>query len=98
MTADPRLLPEARVLSDVSYNEVFQMADHGAKVIHAKAVEIAMRGNVPLIVRNTMSDAAGTRISSDISEHGGRHTGCAFQHRVHRRQGAGEGGGYHAVG
>lgn len=67
MTADPRLLPEARVLSDVSYNEVFQMADHGAKVIHAKAVEIAMRGNVPLIVRNTMSDAAGTRISSDIS-------------------------------
>jgi aspartate kinase len=66
MTADPRLLPEARVLSDVSYNEVFQMADNGAKVIHAKAVEIAMRGNVPLIVRNTMSDAAGTRISSDI--------------------------------
>jgi aspartate kinase len=67
MTADPHLLPEARVLSDVSYNEVFQMADHGAKVIHPRAVEIAMRGNVPLIVRNTMSEAAGTRISSDIS-------------------------------
>lgn len=67
MTADPRLLPEARVISDVSYNEVFQMADHGAKVIHPRAVEIAMRGNVPLIVRNTMSDAAGTRISSDAS-------------------------------
>jgi aspartate kinase len=68
MTADPRLLPEARVLSDVSYNEVFQMADHGAKVIHPKAVEIAMRGNVPLIVRNTMSDAAGTRISSNVPD------------------------------
>jgi len=68
MTADPRLLPEARVLPDVSYGEVFQMADHGAKVIHAKAVEIAMRGNVPLIVRNTMSDAAGTRISSNVPE------------------------------
>lgn len=67
MTADPRLLPEARVISDVSYNDVFQMADHGAKVIHPKAVEIAMRGNVPLIVRNTIGDAAGTRISSDIS-------------------------------
>ncbi len=67
MTADPRLLPEARVISDVTYNEVFQMADHGAKVIHPRAVEIAMRGNVPLIVRNTMSDSVGTRISSDIS-------------------------------
>lgn len=67
MTADPRLLPEARVISDVSYNEVFQLADHGAKVIHPKAVEIAMRGNVPLIVRNTMNDAAGTRISSDVA-------------------------------
>ena len=65
MTADPRLLPEARVISDVSYNEVFQMADHGAKVIHPRAVEIAMRGNVPLIVRNTASDATGTRISAD---------------------------------
>jgi aspartate kinase len=68
MTADPRLLPEARVLPDVSYDEVFQMADHGAKVIHAKAVEIAMRGNVPLIVRNTMSDAAGTRISTGAQD------------------------------
>ncbi len=67
MTADPRLLPEARVISDVSYNEVFQMADHGAKVIHPKAVEIAMRGNVPLIVRNTANDATGTRISAVVS-------------------------------
>lgn len=67
MTADPRLLPEARVIADVSYNEVFQMADQGAKVIHPKAVEIAMRGNVPLIVRNTMTDHTGTRISSDVA-------------------------------
>ena len=66
MTADPRLLPEARVIPDVSYGEVFQMADHGAKVIHPKAVEIAMRGNVPLIVRNTASDATGTRISAEV--------------------------------
>jgi aspartate kinase len=65
MTADPRLLPEARVIKGVSYNEVFQMADHGARVIHPRAVEIAMRGNVPLIVRNTAGDASGTRISAD---------------------------------
>ncbi len=70
MTADPRLVPEAKVIPDASYNEVFQMADHGAKVIHAKAVEAAMRGNVPLIVRNTMSDASGTRIFSVLPDSG----------------------------
>ena len=68
MTADPRMVPDARVLPQVSYNDVFQMADHGAKVIHPRAVEIAMRGNVPLIVRNTMNESAGTRISSDREE------------------------------
>ena len=67
MTADPRLLAQARIISDVSYNEVFQMADHGAKVIHTKAVEIAMSGNVPLIIRNTGNDTKGTRISSASS-------------------------------
>ncbi len=68
MTADPRMVPDARVLPQVSYNEVFQMADHGAKVIHPRAVEIAMRGNVPLIVRNTVGECAGTRISADREE------------------------------
>ncbi len=70
MTADPRLVPEAKVIHDASYNEVFQMADHGAKVIHAKAVEAAMRGNVPLIVRNTMNVTAGTRIFSVLPDSG----------------------------
>ncbi|MDD4797462.1 MAG: aspartate kinase [Eubacteriales bacterium] len=64
MTADPALLPEARVLSGVSYAEVFQMADNGAKVIHPKAVELAMRGNIPLVVRNTFNEKPGTRISN----------------------------------
>ncbi len=65
MTADPGLLPEARVISNVSYSELFQMADHGAKVIHPKAVEIAMQGNIPLIIRNTANDKQGTKISAE---------------------------------
>lgn len=64
MTTDPRLVSSARVIDQLSYAEVFQMADEGANVIHPMAVEAAMRGNVPLIVRNTFSDAPGTRISS----------------------------------
>ena len=94
MTADPRLLPEARVISDVSYNEVFQMADHGAKVIHTKAVEIAMRGNVPLVVRNTSNNRAGTRISARFTRAEQGYRRCAFGHCVCGRPGAGKSGGH----
>lgn len=65
MTADPRIVPEAKVIDKISYSEVFQFADQGAKVIHPRAVEYAMRGNVPLYIKNTMSSAAGTIINSN---------------------------------
>ena len=40
MTADPRIVAEATLIKEISYNEVFQFADQGAKVIHPRAVEI----------------------------------------------------------
>ena len=64
MTADPRMVPNASVLQHISYNEVFQMADQGAKVIHPKAVEIAMSSNIPIIIKNTNGNSPGTIISS----------------------------------
>lgn len=63
MTADPRIVSNAHILKRISYNEVFQLAEQGAKVIHPRAVEIAMRGNIPLIIKNTMSDSPGTIIT-----------------------------------
>lgn len=65
MTADPRIVPDAKVIDRISYNEVFQFADQGAKVIHPRAVEYAMRGNVPLIIKNTMTNAPGTIITTE---------------------------------
>ncbi|SKA86798.1 aspartate kinase [Caloramator quimbayensis] len=65
MTADPRIVPDAKVIEKINYSEVFQFADQGAKVIHPRAVEYAMRGNVPLLIKNTMSNAKGTVISSE---------------------------------
>jgi len=59
-TADPRIVMNARPLHRVSYNEVCQMAQSGAKVIHPRAVEIAMAAHVPLRVRSTFSDDEGT--------------------------------------
>lgn len=64
MTADPRIVENAVLIEEISYNEVFQLADQGAKVIHPRAVEVAMKGNVPLVIKNTMSNCRGTIIDS----------------------------------
>lgn len=62
MTADPRLVPQAKPLTEMTYSEVCEMAHLGAKVVHPRAVEIAMEGRVPLRIRSTFSDNLGTLI------------------------------------
>ncbi|MDI6600927.1 MAG: aspartate kinase [Thermoanaerobacteraceae bacterium] len=62
-TADPRIVPDARILKTVNYLEVLRLARRGAKVIHPKSVEIAMRSNIPLVVKNICSDDEGTTIT-----------------------------------
>lgn len=64
MTADPRIVGDAELIPAISYNEVFQFAEQGAKVIHPRAVETSMKGNIPIVVKNTMSDCEGTIINS----------------------------------
>lgn len=64
MTADPRIAEHARPLSIVSYTEVCNMAYQGAKVIHPRAVEIAMQAKVPIRIRSTYSDGLGTLVTS----------------------------------
>ncbi len=66
MTADPRVVENAQVLKEISYGEVFQMADQGAHVLHPRAVEVAQQAGLDLIVRNTFSDHPGTRISAGV--------------------------------
>jgi len=64
MTADPRIVEEAQPLSTVTYTEICNMAHLGAKVIHPRAVEIAMKTNVPIRVRSTFSDDPGTLVTN----------------------------------
>lgn len=66
MTADPRIVDGAHTLDVVTYQEVTQMAYQGAKVIHPRAVEIAMQYNIPLRVRSTFSDAPGTLVTRGV--------------------------------
>lgn len=71
MTADPRIAERARPLSRVTYNEVCNLAYQGAKVIHPRAVEIAMQAKVPIRIRSTYSQELGTLVTDDYKSNRG---------------------------
>lgn len=64
MTADPNVVTSAKKLDAISYTEICNLAYQGAKVVHPRAVEIAMQANIPIRVRSTRSKDSGTLISS----------------------------------
>lgn len=68
MTADPRIAENARRLPVVTYTELCNMAYQGAKVIHPRAVEIAMQSKVPIRIRSTYSDNLGTLVTAISKE------------------------------
>ncbi|HXF64689.1 MAG TPA: aspartate kinase [Caldilineaceae bacterium] len=73
MTADPRIVPNARSLNQLSYEEVAELAYYGAKVLHPKTVTPAVEKHIPLRVLNTFApDHPGTRIvgKNDSAVHG----------------------------
>ncbi|MBT9258541.1 MAG: aspartate kinase [Clostridiales bacterium] len=59
-TADPSLVPEAVLLPEVTYDEVFQLAHGGGKVVHPRAVELLMRAGIPIRVRRARDTEGGT--------------------------------------
>ncbi len=62
-TADPRIVPAARRLIDISYEEMLEMASEGAKVMHNRAVELGWVYDVPILVASSLTDdSGGTRI------------------------------------
>jgi aspartate kinase len=68
-TADPRLVPEARKLVEVSYDEMLEMAASGAKVLMLRAVEIARNHGVCIHARSTFSDEPGTLVHAAEGVH-----------------------------
>jgi len=61
-TADPRVVPEARKLEAISFDEMLELASAGAKVMHSRSIEFAKKFGVPVHVRSSLSDAEGTWI------------------------------------
>src|SRR5947209_4034801 len=66
-TADPRLVPNARKIGRISYDEMLELSGLGASVLQTRAVEFAKKYNVPLHVRNSQNDNEGTWIVAETA-------------------------------
>jgi aspartate kinase len=64
LTTDPRLVPEAQLMTAITSDEMLELASLGAKVLHPRAVEIARNYGVPLVVRSSWTDEPGTWVTS----------------------------------
>jgi aspartate kinase len=68
-TADPRLVPHARTIPHMTYDETSQLAHEGAKVLHPRAAEMAASFRLKVRIRSTFSDEPGTLVTADGPEH-----------------------------
>jgi aspartate kinase len=66
-TADPRLVPEARYLNEIGYEEMLELASYGARVVHPRAVELGELFNTPILVASSFTDSPGTLIHGGVS-------------------------------
>ncbi|MBC6471775.1 MAG: aspartate kinase [Hormoscilla sp. GM102CHS1] len=64
LTADPRLIPDAQVMAEITCDEMLELASLGAKVLHPRAVEIARNYGITLVVKSSWTDEAGTKVIS----------------------------------
>ena len=61
-TSDPRIVPNAKLLNEISYDEMLELASLGAKILHSRSVEIARNYKVPLVVRSSFNNSPGTEV------------------------------------
>ena len=71
MSADPRVVPEAASLDEMSFHELLELSHWGAKVVHPGAARLLRERGVPLVIRNTLRpDHPGTRVAADAGSGG----------------------------
>ncbi|MDP3372162.1 MAG: aspartate kinase [Candidatus Paracaedibacteraceae bacterium] len=68
-TADPRIVQNARKIDSIHYSHMLELAKHGAKVLHARCVELGMQHDVDLYVLSSFVKTAGTRILNNTDNH-----------------------------
>jgi len=67
-TADPRIVPKARKLDTISYDEILELASLGAGVMHSRSIEFGKKYQVPIHVRSSLTDEPGTLICEETQE------------------------------
>ena len=67
-TADPRIVEKAKLIKEITYDEMLEMASSGAKILMARSVEFGRRYNVPIIVKPTFSIGEGTIVKDNVME------------------------------
>ena len=66
-TADPRMIPEARPMAEIGYDEMLELATYGTKVMHSRAVELGELYGIPILVKSSFADGPGTLIHGGVS-------------------------------
>ena len=67
-TADPRIVTKAKLIEEITYDEMLEMASSGARVLMARSVEFGRRYNVPIIVKSTFTNNKGTVVKEKTME------------------------------
>ena len=67
-TADPRVVPNARKIEEITYDEMLELATSGAKVLHNRSVEMAKKYGVPLVVRSSLNESEGTVVKEVVKK------------------------------
>jgi len=83
-TVDPRIVPTAKKLPEVSYDDMLELAFAGVQMLHGRAVEMAKRYKVQIVVRSSMTDTAGTWIKEGINVEQLAVSGIAIDRNVAR--------------
>ncbi|MEG6587446.1 aspartate kinase [Paenibacillus barengoltzii] len=84
-STDPRIVKNARKLNEISYDEMLELANLGAAVLHPRAVEYAKHNNVRLVVRSSFNNHEGTVVKEDVNmEQGVVVSGIAYDKNVAR--------------
>ena len=65
-TADPRVVPNARKIEEITYDEMLELATSGAKVLHSRSVEMAKKYGVQMVVRSSLNESEGTTVKEVV--------------------------------
>ncbi|MBI1342236.1 MAG: bifunctional aspartate kinase/homoserine dehydrogenase I [Terrimonas sp.] len=83
MTADPRLVFNARIIAHISYQEAMELSHFGAKVIYPPTIQPVMKKNIPVWIKNTFAkDDYGTLIENEVKKNGSSIRGISSMNRI----------------